>query len=74
MNKLPVLSIKGEVVVPGVTFPLRIGRAQNVASVDFAHKKGDYILAVLQRSDSEDGSFKSSDLSLRACQKISDHS
>lgn len=64
MNKLPVLSIKGEVVVPGATFPLRIGRAQNVASVDFAHQKGDYILAVLQKPHSADGSFKSGDLSM----------
>ena len=55
MQTFPVLSLKGSVVLPGSSLPVKVGREQSIKAVEAAHKNGDIILTVSQSSgfDSE---------------------
>lgn len=53
MKAIPVLPIKGAVILPGTAFPLRIGRAQSVAAIEEAQKTGHLVIAVSQKKAPE---------------------
>lgn len=54
MKTLPVLPVKGTVILPGSAFPLRIGRTQSIAAIEKAYANGQLILAVTQKKVSDD--------------------
>jgi ATP-dependent Lon protease len=48
-KRLPILSTRKEVVLPGVVIPLEVGRRASIAAVDAAVAEGSHILLVPQR-------------------------
>jgi len=59
----PVLPIRNTVVFPGLTLPLRVGRAKSVAAIHRATEGGDgYVLALAQTGDGEGREAEARDL------------
>jgi len=62
MRTIPVLPIKNSVIFPGTSSPLRIGRAQSIAAIRHAQESGGWVLALLQKHDTENRNVNESDL------------
>jgi ATP-dependent Lon protease len=50
----PVLPIRGTVVFPGMTLPLRVGRAVSIAGLQVAQKERPWAVVITQKSEPED--------------------
>jgi ATP-dependent Lon protease len=61
---IPVLSTKETVLMPGVVLPLRIGRSQSIAAIEYAQRNGELVFTVSQKESLESDFIKTSDLHL----------
>ena len=60
----PVIPIRNSVIYPGISLPLRIGRAKSIAAIDAARTNGKeiWVLAVTQKNNNNEGEPTSKDL------------
>ncbi len=55
MQLIPILPIKGNVILPGTAVPLRVMREQSVAALQLARDSDHMILALTQNNDDVKG-------------------
>lgn len=53
LEKLPVLALRNQVTMPGITFPLTVGRAKSLRVVKEAERQKCYIGLLAQRNNAE---------------------
>ena len=54
IERLPLVALRGRVVLPGASEPLFIGRERSVASIQHALKNDKLVLCVAQRDEKTD--------------------